>query len=224
MRLAVASAINKKQIVSSFYGDYGLTNGYLPPLSLEWSYSKPQKDYVYNPEAAKKLLSDAGYPTGFSMELWYMPVSRPYFPNAKPLAEAMAKDLAAVGIKVELKSKDWGAYLADVDDGKYQAFMLGWTGDYNDPDNFYTPLIGAGVSKETGYNNPALFKLLDDARTATSKAKKGELYGQVADILFNDIVKIPVVHSRPLMAQRTAVDGWTPGPLGSEPLTGVTVK
>jgi peptide/nickel transport system substrate-binding protein len=224
VRLAVASAINKKQIVESFYGEYGVTNAYLPPTVLNWSYPKTQKDYVYNPEAAKKLLADAGYPNGFSMELWYMPVSRPYFPNAKPLAEAMAKDLAAVGVKVELKSKDWGAYLDDVDAGKFQAYMLGWTGDYSDPDNFYTPLIGPGTSKETGYNNPALFKLLDDARTATSKTKKGELYGQVAEILFNDIVKIPVVHSRPLLAQRTALEGWTPGPLGSEPLSGVTVK
>ncbi len=224
VRLAVASAINKKQIVDSFYGEYGVANAYLPPLTLNWSYPKAQKDYVYNPEAAKKLLADAGYPNGFSMELWYMPVSRPYFPNAKPLAEAMAKDLAAVGIKVELKSKDWGAYLDDVDAGKFQAFMLGWTGDYSDPDNFYNPLIGSGVTKETGYNNPALFKLLDDARTATSKTRKAELYGQVADILFNDIVKMPIVHSRPLLAQRTALEGWNPGPLGGETLSNVTVK
>ncbi len=224
VRLAVASAINKKQLVESFYGEYGVTNAYLPPLVMNWSYPKNQKDYVYNPESAKKLLADAGYPSGFTMELWYMPVSRPYFPNAKPLAEAMAKDLATVGIKVELKSKDWGAYLDDVDAGKFQAYMLGWTGDYADPDNFYTPLIGPGTTKETGYNNPKLFQLLDDARKATSKTKKGELYGQVAEILFEDIVKMPIVHSRPLLAQRTALTGWVPGPLGSEPLDTVTVK
>ncbi|NJK45605.1 MAG: ABC transporter substrate-binding protein, partial [Pleurocapsa sp. SU_196_0] len=69
-----------------------------------------------------------------------------------------------------------------------------------------------------------LFKLLDDARVATTKAKKGEIYGQVAEILFNDIVKMPIVHSRPLLAQRTALEGWVPGPLGSEPLSEVTVK
>ncbi len=224
VRLAVASAINKKALVESFYGEYGVTNAYLPPLTMSWSYPKNQKDYVFNPEAAKKLLADAGYPNGFSMELWYMPVSRPYFPNAKPLAETMAKDLGAVGIKVELKSKDWGAYLDDVDAGKFQAYMLGWTGDYADPDNFYTPLIGPGTSKETGYNNPKLFALLDEARKATTKAKKAELYGQVAEILFEDIVKMPIVHSRPLLAQRAALEGWVPGPLGSEPLIDVTVK
>ncbi len=224
VRLAVASAIDKKSLVQSFYGEYGVTNAYLPPLTMNWSYPKNQKDYVFNPEAAKKLLAEAGYPNGFSMELWYMPVSRPYFPNAKPLAETMAKDLAAVGIKVELKSKDWGAYLDDVDAGKYQAYMLGWTGDYADPDNFYTPLIGPGTTKETGYNNPKLFALLDEARKAPSKARKGELYGQVAEILFDDIVKMPIVHSRPLLARRTVLEGWIPGPLGSEPLIDVFVK
>jgi peptide/nickel transport system substrate-binding protein len=224
VRLALASAIDKKSLVSSFYGESGYTNGYLPPAAFEWSYPKNKRDYVYNPEAAKKLLAEAGYPNGFTMELWYMPVSRPYFPNAKPLAETMAKDLAAVGIKVELKSKDWGAYLADADAGKFQAFMLGWTGDYADPDNFYTPLIGSSPSRGVGYNNPKLYALLEKGRGEGTKAKKAEVYGQVADILFEDIVKIPIVHSNPLLAKRAGLEGWIPGPIGGEVLDTVTIK
>ena len=224
VRLALASAIDKKSLVSSFYGESGYTNGYLPPAAFEWSYPKNKRDYVYNPEAAKKLLAEAGFPNGFTMELWYMPVSRPYFPNAKPLAETMAKDLAAVGIKVELKSKDWGAYLADADSGKFQAFMLGWTGDYADPDNFYTPLIGPSASRGVGYNNPKLYALLEKGRAEGTKAKKAEVYGQVADILFDDIVKIPIVHSNPLLAKRAGLEGWIPGPIGGEVLDTVTIK
>jgi peptide/nickel transport system substrate-binding protein len=224
VRQAIAAAINKKAIVDAFYGEYGITNPFIPPTSLEWTYSKNVKDYVYSVEAAKKLLADAGYKDGFSMELWYMPVSRPYFPNAKPLAEAMAKDLAAVGIKAELKTKDWGAYLADVNDGKLQAFMLGWTGDYNDPDNFYTPLIGPGTVKETGYDNAAYFKLLEQGRGATNKAQKTGIYQQISEILYNDIVKLPIVHSKPLQAKRANVDGWVPSPLGSVFLADLSVK
>jgi peptide/nickel transport system substrate-binding protein len=224
VRQAITNAINKKEIVEAFYGENGVTNGHIPPLSLQWAYSKNVSDYEFNVEKAKKLMTEAGYANGFEMDLWYMPVSRPYYPSAKPIAEAFAQDLAKIGIKASLKTKDWGAYLDDVDNGKLQSYMLGWTGDYNDPDNFYTPLIGSGNVKETGYNSPALFKLLDDARAAATRADKAALYGKVAETLFNDIVKIPVVHSRPLLARRAALTGWIPGPLGSEPLTNVEVK
>jgi peptide/nickel transport system substrate-binding protein len=224
VRQAIAAAVNKKAIVEAFYGEYGVTNPFLPALTMSATYSPKVKDYVYNPEAAKKLLADAGYKDGFSMELWYMPVSRPYYPNAKPIAEAMAKDLAAVGIKAELKTKDWGAYLDDVDAGKLQAFMLGWTGDYNDADNFYTPLIGAGVSKETGYENDKLFGLLKQGRRATSKDAKNAIYQQVSEILYNDIVKYPIVHSRPLQAKRANLEGWVPSPLGNAYLAYMEVK
>ena len=224
VRQAIAAAVNKKAIVEAFYGENGITNPFLPPLTMEWSYSKNVKDYVFNPEAAKKLLADAGYPNGFEMDLWYMPVSRPYYPNAKPIAEAMGRDLAAVGIKANLKTKDWGAYLDDADAGKLQTFMLGWTGDYNDPDNFYTPLVGAGNVKETGYDNDKYFALLKTARKATSKTEKAKYYGQISEILFNDIVKLPIVHSKPMQAKRANLEGWVLSPLGSAYLAEMSVK
>jgi peptide/nickel transport system substrate-binding protein len=224
VRQAIAAAINRKAIVEAFYGDTGVSNPFLPPTVMDWTYSPNVKDYVYNPEAAKKLLAEAGYPNGFTMDLWYMPVSRPYYPNAKPIAEAFAKDLAAVGIKAELKTKDWGAYLDDTDAGKLQSYMLGWTGDYNDPDNFYTPLIGAGNVKETGYDNDKLFALLKQGRRATTRAEKQKIYQQVSEILYNDIVKLPVVHSRPLNAKRANLEGWIPSPLGSAYLAYMELK
>jgi peptide/nickel transport system substrate-binding protein len=224
VRQAVAAAVNRKAIVAAFYGEYGFSNPFLPPLTLDWTYSKNVKDYAFDPENAKKLLAAAGYPNGFSMELWYMPVSRPYYPNAKPIAEAMAKDLAAVGIKADLKTKDWGAYLDDADAGKLQAYMLGWTGDYNDPDNFYTPLVGAGNVKATGYDNDKYFALLKQGRRATTREAKAAIYQQVSEILYNDIVKIPVVHSKPLNAKRANLQGWVPSPLGSAFLAEMEVK
>jgi peptide/nickel transport system substrate-binding protein len=158
------------------------------------------------------------------MDLWYMPVSRPYYPNAKPIAEAMGRDLATVGIKANLKTKDWGAYLDDADAGKLQAYMLGWTGDYNDPDNFYAPLVGAGNVKETGYDNDKYFALLKAGRKATTKAEKAKIYGQISEILYNDIVKYPIVHSKPMQAKRANLEGWVPSPLGSAFLAEMSVK
>lgn len=89
-------------------------------------------DYPYNRQQAKQLLSEAGYPNGFTLDLWYMPLSRPYFPNPKPIAEAFAAELSAIGIKVNLQTEDWAAYLENHNKNPgFQAFMLGWIGDYD---------------------------------------------------------------------------------------------
>ncbi|MGD1861730.1 MAG: ABC transporter substrate-binding protein [Leptolyngbyaceae cyanobacterium] len=137
VRQAIAQAINKAEIVEAFWGDLGETDGHFVPPSLEDYTSAEVDDYEYDPEVAQQALADAGYPDGFTLDLWYMPVSRPYFPNPKPIAEAFAAELSQIGITVNLQTKDWGAYLEDRNTAPgFQAFMLGWTGDYGDPANF----------------------------------------------------------------------------------------
>ena len=70
-------------------------------------------DYDYNPAKAKKMLADAGYANGFDLELWYAPINGASFPTPKPIAEAWAADLNAIGIRAKLNTKDWAAYLDD---------------------------------------------------------------------------------------------------------------
>ncbi|GMU72936.1 MAG: peptide ABC transporter substrate-binding protein, partial [Burkholderiales bacterium] len=109
VRKAVNMAINKKAIIDAVYLSAGIpaTNP-IPPTM--WSYNKSIKDDPYDPAAAKKLLAEAGFPNGFTTDLWAMPVQRPYNPNARRIAELMQADLAKVGIKAEIKSFEWGEY------------------------------------------------------------------------------------------------------------------
>lgn len=51
-----------------------------------WGYNDAVQDYAYDPEKAKALLKEAGLPDGFSIDLWAMPVQRPYNPNARRMA------------------------------------------------------------------------------------------------------------------------------------------
>ncbi len=226
VRQALASAINKKEIVKAFWGELGVTNGHFPPPSMDWSYSSKISDYEFNPEAAKKALAAAGYPNGFTMDLWYMPVSRPYFPTPKPIAEALAADLGAIGVKVNLKSKDWGAYLADRKKAPYyDSFMLGWTGDFGDPDNFYYPHFGPGAVDDLGgYKNDKVIALLEQAQKIGKQADKAKLYQQVDELLFDEALRIPIVHSRPLLSKKAGLEGWIPSPLGSESWENIEVK
>ena len=107
---------------------------------------------TYDPEKAKKILTDAGYTLPVALEFWYpTDVSRPYMPDPKRNFEAFAASLNKSGFKVTPKSAPWNPdYLGRVDAGNAgNARLLGWTGDYGDADNFIgtffqTPAEGLG--------------------------------------------------------------------------------
>lgn len=219
VRQAIAHAINQQAIVKAFWGDLAENTPNFIPSTLSWAQAPNLTAYDFNPQKAKELLTQAGYANGFDLELWYMPVSRPYFPTPKPIAEAFAADLSAVGIRVSLKTKDWTAYLSDrLKPPGYQSFMMGWTGDYGDPDTFYYPHFGSGSTKDIGnWKNDRLQKLLDQARTTSDQATRSKQYVEVDQILHREILRLPIVHSKPLLVQRKTIQGWIPSPLGTEP-------
>lgn len=223
VRQAIAHAINQQAIVQAFWGGLAENSPHFLPDTLSWAQAPNLKPYEFNPQKAKDLLSQAGFPNGFTLELWYMPVSRPYFPVPKPIAEAFAADLNAVGIRVSLKTQDWAAYIADrLKSPGYQAFMLGWTGDYGDPDTFYYPHFGAGSTKDLGnWKNDRLQQLLDQARSSTDQEVRSKIYAEVDQILHREILRLPIVHSKPLLVQRNTVKNWIPSPLGTEPFEGI---
>lgn len=218
VRQAIAYAIDTKQIVQAFWGNLGESDAHFTSSSLKWAQSNKLTPYEHNPQKAKQLLTEAGYPNGFDLELWYMPVSRPYFPTPKPIAEAFAADLSAVGIRVKLNTKDWAAYLEDRRKSPgFQAFMLGWTADYGDPDNFYYPHFGPGGTTDLGnWKNDRIIQLLNQGRMTGDRAKRAKIYAEVDEILYREAVRLPIVHSQPLLAQRKNIKGWIPSPLGNE--------
>ncbi|MHA0041285.1 ABC transporter substrate-binding protein [Deinococcus sp. PEB2-63] len=225
VRQAISMAINKKEIANAFWNGLGTSNAsFLPPV-LAWANSpKVPADYKFDPAAAKKMLADAGYPNGFSIDLWYMPVSRPYFPTPKPIAEAIAADLSAIGVKVNLKTQDWAKYLEERNkEPGFDMYMIGWTGDYGDPDNFYGAYYGSNASDDINWNPANVETLLQQGRAAATQAAKAKVYQQLHEITYNAAYRIPMVHSNPLAAARTYVKGWTPSPLGSEPFNTISV-
>lgn len=110
------------------------------PSSL-WGYNDDITDYEYDLDAAKALLAEAGYPDGFETDLWYMPVTRPYIPQPKKIAEVMQNDFAKIGVTVNLVTEDWATYLDKTSAGEHSMALLGWTGDNGDPDNFLYVLL-----------------------------------------------------------------------------------
>ncbi len=227
VRQAIAHAINKKGIVDALYGGTGMVATQFQPPPL-WGYNKELKDYAYNPEQAKSLLKDAGFGQGLKeitwedgkrepLQFWYMPVSRPYFPNPKEIAEAIAADLAKAGITVQLQTTDWTVYLDKRKNGQLPLYMLGWTGDNGDPDNFVCYFFcSPGASREGFYTNQPLTDLLLQAQKLTDQKKRAELYRKAEQMIHDDVSRIFIANNQPPLPFRKNVKGYVPNPTNTE--------
>lgn len=214
VRQAIAHAINKESIVRNLYrGAASAATQGLPP-SL-FGYNTDIKGYDYDPERAKQLLADAGYPDGFTVTLWHMgSTSRPYFPVPTQIAEAIQADLAAVGITAELFTEDWGTYLQDAEAGNASMIMLGWTGDNGDPDNFLNVLYSqrvctVGSAGNYGFKkNAQIQDLLDRALTTYDQAERATLYEEANALLVEQCSHVFIAHADQNLAFLTSVKGY----------------
>jgi peptide/nickel transport system substrate-binding protein len=225
VRKAIAYALNRSAIVKRFWKDLGQTNEFFtPPIVTPWGHQYKILGYTYDPKKAKQLLTEAGYGKGFDLDFWYMPVPRQSFPAPKAIAEAMAVDLGKVGIRTTLKTQGWATYLAGRNKVPgYQAFMFGWNGDYGDADNFFYSQFGPGGTRDIGnWHNQQLWQLLDQARATPDATKRNQIYAEADTIIRAAALRIPIVHSQALLAQRRSLQGWSPSPLGVESFAAIS--
>ncbi|TFB24429.1 ABC transporter substrate-binding protein [Filobacillus milosensis] len=224
VRRALSHAVPKEQLIDAFYyGQAQPAKTYMPPSVA--GYNDEIEDYEYDPEKAKQLLAEAGYENGFEFDLMYMPVARPYIPEGQKIAEVLQSSFAEIGVTANIDTIDWGTYLEEASSGQYDAFLLGWTGDNGDADNFLHTLLGIGSgSNYTGYENEEMNDLLLEAQRITDEEQRIELYKQAQEILHEEAPWIPLVHSTPVVAVSANVSGYTPHPTGSEAVTHVELS
>lgn len=216
IREAVALAINRQVIVQGLYGGYGeVADQLLPPVMWGRANIKP---LPYDPARARQLLAEAKYPNGFSFDFWYMPIARTYFPDGKSIATAIASDLSKVGIRTHLMTEDWATYLKDRATNKFQMFMIGGTGDYGDPDNFwaYNYRTYDANTANFSYNNPHLVSLITRAVAVTNQAERAHMYAQAAEMVAQDIPDIYIAYARSPVLMRANVNGLVLQPTANE--------
>ena len=223
VRQALNYAINKQSIIEAVYLGAGkAAKNPIPPTI--WSYNDAVEDYPYDPEKARQLLAEAGLPDGFETDLWYMPVQRPYNPNAKVMAELMQSDLAAVGVTANLVTFEWGEYLERSKNGEHQMILLGWTGDNGDPDNFMYVLLGCAAAKGTNrarWCYPPFDDLLVQAKRTSDVAERTKLYEQAQVIVKGEAPWFTVAHSVVFMPVRKEVIDYRVDPFGIHRFYGV---
>ncbi len=218
IRRAVNHAVNKAALVRAFYEGIGApaTNPMPPTI---WGFNRAVKGYEHSAETAAKLLAEAGYPNGFSTELWWPNRARPYLTQPQKIAEALQQQLAKAGIRAKLVTFEWGTYLSKTRSGEHPMAILGWIGDNGDPDNFLYVLLDKDNTEKGKASNIAFYKsnavhdLLIKAQQASDQAARTRFYEQAQEIIHRDAPWVPLVYGARVGAHRTQVQNFSLHPL-----------
>jgi len=200
LRQAVRSALDLEAINTALYGDAMETAVSCIPTGMQ---SGARTDYVnlpYDPEKAKELMAEAGYPDGFSFKLLTYNVVKGYNPRGEALAVAIQAELAKVNINAEIEILPWAEFLekmyADPVEG-YDVVLHGWGADYYGTDNIvmlWSAAEAGGGANHSGYVNEKYEELFLQAKQTSDYNEAGELYFQMAQMLNEDLPSITTGH------------------------------
>jgi peptide/nickel transport system substrate-binding protein/oligopeptide transport system substrate-binding protein len=194
VRQALVYAIDREAIVEElFLGRYALARGILPPGTL--GYNPKLRGYPHDPERARELLTQAGYPGGRGLPpipIW----SSVRHEGIVREHDLVRRNLEAVGVHAEFHYQtDWPAFSKQMADGKLPVFLRAWNADVPDPDNFLFKLFHSKSSRNyMGYANADVDALLTQARSEADPARRVELYRRAEQLILDDAPVIPVWH------------------------------
>ena len=190
VRRALGMAIDRKQLVDNITKGgqipaYTMT----PPGTMGYF---PESTLNFDPEAAKRLLAEAGYPNGEG----FPPIEILYNTNEghRKIAVALQEMWKNyLNIDIKLLNQEWKVYLATESAGDYQISRGGWIGDYVDPNNFLDMFLCNGGNNRTGWCNEEYDRLiLEVAPSQASHEQRLKIFQQAETMLLEDMPIIPV--------------------------------
>jgi dipeptide transport system substrate-binding protein len=225
VREALATAIDLDSLVKAVYQGTGKPTAAVVSPSL-WGHNPDVKPRAYDPAKAKALLADAGYPNGFSIDLWAIPVARAYMPNGRRAAEMIQADWAKIGVTAKIVSYEWGEYLRRARNNEGDAVMLGGTWDYPDPSQmmvgFTCDALAAGRNIPQ-WCNQAYSALIGKANLVTGVDERTKLYVQAQQIFYDEVPAMLFADAQAFVGARSNVKGFKLHFLGGQPLGGVSL-
>lgn len=217
VRRAVAAALDRKRIVNSLLRGKG-TPAYSPLPPNIFGYDETIRQISYDPQLAKSLLREAGYPNGFKTELLYFQES---LSRAGLFPLSIQSYLRKVGIEVEIVYFDsWDQYEEAIMSGEGELFLYGWLGDNGDPDNFLYFLFHSRAMGPSGnlfnYHNARVDALLEEARQCMDESSRFQLYREVQEIVVRETPCVFLSYTGRMYAIRQRVQQFVVSPFWME--------
>ncbi|NOY67026.1 MAG: ABC transporter substrate-binding protein [Gammaproteobacteria bacterium] len=208
IRKAIAHAIDRQSLIRYLMGGKTrLANALLTPE--HWAGLKNAKAYSYNPDLSRSMLESLGYTRDKPLLLEYKTSSDPFRVR---IATIIQQQLNEVGIKVSLKSFDWGTFYGDIKSGRFQMYSLSWVG-IKTPDIFRYVFHSESVPPQGAnrgrYINKKADELIEAAETSPDMSARGQYYQDLQEQLLFDLPYIPLWYEEHFVAYRNNISGYS---------------
>jgi peptide/nickel transport system substrate-binding protein len=217
VRQALAYAINRVPMIHYLLRDFARpAYSLLPPES--WAYNVDVPHYEYNPDRARQLLEQAGYPAVNGVRL-HLTMKTSTDENPRLIASVLQQQWRDVGIALDIRTFEFATFFADVTHGAYQVHSLRWVGGNEDPDIFEYVFHSAKFSphgaNRTYYTNPRVDALIDQARGELDQDARKQIYAEIQRILAEDLPYIDLWYFENVMVHTKRVRNLTLNPPGN---------
>jgi len=183
------------------------------PEAFGWAHNRRLRPYPYDPRRSRKLIEEVGYDGGGPLRL-LVPVSGPGMLAPEAMATAIQRDLAVVGVEVEIETLEWNAYREMINKGLVgRGNLAAMALMTNDPDTVPDQALRCGAVAEQGglnagyYCNADVDQLLDQARLTTNKRRRAALYRDLAEKVHSDAPWLELASVRRNLVARDRVRG-----------------
>lgn len=215
VRQAIAMGIDRQRIVDNFYPAGSEVASHFTPCSIT-NGCEGDAWYDFDPEAARALLAEAGYPDGFETSIFYRDASRPYVLEPSRVAVELQTQLAEnLGITAEVVVMESGEFIDASTSGQLDGIhLLGWGADYPHVTNFLDFHFGEG-NPQFGTAHPEIFEPLLEASSIADPATAAPLYAEANNAIRELVPMVPVVHGAVVHAATASLGGAYYPPYGA---------
>jgi len=216
VRRAIAYGIDRKAIIEhKFHGHATRSSGLLAPF--HWAYEPDVRRYGYEPEEARRLLDEAGYPNPEGDEPRFeveFKVSAKKF--RKTIAELIAHQLERIGVELDVRSYEWGTFFHDIKSRNFAMATLQWVPGPEPSiykwifhsDNIPTPENRSAGANRGAYRNDRIDALLEEGERVTDRERRTEIYSEVQKILARDVPYVSLWHEHNIAIMREGVEDY----------------
>jgi len=221
VREAISHAVKIDDIIEAVLMGAGVeANSPIGPMVF--GHNPNVKAPTYDVEKAKALLAEAGFPNGFKTSIWT---------NDNPvrvqICQILQAQLKEIGIDMTIDIVEWGAYLDGTARGDHDMFILGWVSVTGDADYglyalFHSSTQG-GAGNRSFYGNPRVDELLDTAKSSTNPEERLELYGEIQELLQEELPVRTLYYQTQNAGMQNDVEGFNLHPAGHHKIYGVSI-
>jgi len=217
VRQALACAIDRQPIIHYLLRDFARpAYSLLPPES--WAYDPDIPRYDYDPQRARRLLDQTGYPAVNGVR-FHLTMKTSTEESTRLLAAVLQQQLREVGVELDIRTFEFATFFADVTRGAYQVHSLRWVGGNEDPDIFeyvfHSSKISPHGANRTFYANPRVDVLIDRARSEPDEKTRKALYGEIQEILAEELPYIDLWYQDNVLVHSRRVTNLTLNPAGN---------